>query len=60
MSADRVRADLDELVTAAGMLIERRLTYEQALASHFERLLRFHRGDRDRIWSVDGIHLQYV
>jgi hypothetical protein len=60
MSADRVRADLDELLEAAGMLIERRLSYERALETHFERLLRFHRGDRDRIWSFDNLHHGYV
>jgi hypothetical protein len=60
MSADRVRADLDELLEAARMLIEGRLSYERALASHFERLLAFHRGDRSRIWSIDDLHRQYV
>jgi hypothetical protein len=60
MSAARVRADLGELLEAAGMLIEGRLSYERALETHFERLLRFHRGDRERIWSIDGIHRHYT
>jgi hypothetical protein len=60
MSAERVRADLDELIGAAGLLIEGRISYERALASHFERLLAFHRVDRSRIWSIDGIHRQYT
>jgi hypothetical protein len=60
MSADRVRADLDELLEAAGMLIEGRLTSERALASHFERVLAFHRGDRSRISSIDDLHRHYT
>ena len=60
MSAARVRADLGELLEAAGTLIEGGLSYERALETHFERLLRFHHGDRERIWSIDGIHRRYT
>jgi hypothetical protein len=37
-----------------------RLSYEEALASHFRRLLVFRRGDRSQIGSFDGIHSRYV
>jgi len=60
MSSDRIRADLDELLGAARALIDHRLTYEAALEDHFRRLLRFYRGDRSRIWSVDGIERRYL
>lgn len=60
MCAARVEADLDELVAAAGALVERRLPYDEAMRGHFDRLLRFHGGDRSRIWSIDHAHAAYV
>lgn len=60
LSADRIEADLEEIVEAATALVERRLTYEDAMRSHFHRLLRFHGGDANRIWSIDDIHLRYI
>jgi len=60
MSRARIVEDLPELLTAARMLIEGRLSYEDALASHFRRLLVFRKGDRSRIGSFDGIHSRYV
>jgi hypothetical protein len=60
MCADRIDDDLDELLQAAGMLIERRLSYEQAMAGHFQRLQRFFRGRTPLIWSVDNAHADYV
>jgi hypothetical protein len=60
MSAERVRASLDELLQAASALLEGRLPFEVALEDHFRRLLQFYRGDRSRIWSIDGIHGRYL
>jgi hypothetical protein len=60
MSADRIDADLDELLQAAGRLIERRLPYEQAMSEHFDRIQRFFHGRPPMIYSVDGIHRDYV
>jgi hypothetical protein len=58
MSRARISHDLDELLDAATQLIERRLSYEQALQLHFSRLLRF--VDRRHIWTSEGFHHAYV
>jgi len=60
MCRARIVEDLPELLEAARTLIAGRLSYEEALASHFRRLLVFRRGDRSRIGSFDGIHSRYV
>jgi hypothetical protein len=60
LSRARVLTDLDELLGAAEMLIERRLGYAEALEQHFRRLLSFWQGDRSRIWSIDRVHEAYV
>ncbi len=60
MCRARILADLDALLAAADLLIERRLDYAEALEQHFGRLVRFWRGDRSRIWSIDGVHQAYV
>jgi hypothetical protein len=60
MCADRIDDDLGELLHAAGLLIERKLSYEQAMSDHFERLLRFFQGRAPLIWSVDDAHADYV
>jgi hypothetical protein len=60
MSAARIREDLPELVDAARALAEGRLSYEDALERHFERLLRAVDGERGRIYSFDGAHRPYV
>jgi hypothetical protein len=60
MTRERIEADLPELVEAARRLIERRLTYDDALAAYFPRLLRAYRGDRSKIFSFDSIHERYV
>jgi hypothetical protein len=60
MCADRIDDDLDELLHAAGLLIERQLSYEQAMAGHFQRLQRFFHGRAPLIWSVDNAHADYV
>jgi hypothetical protein len=60
MSKSRIHEDLPELLAAARLLIEQRIPYESAIATHFERLLAFHRGDPSRIFSLDNIHEQFV
>lgn len=60
MSTERIRADLPELVAAAGRLIERKLSYPAAMSDHVDRLLRLYRGDHTRIWSVDSDHHAYL
>jgi hypothetical protein len=56
----RINEDLPELLDAAERLVERELSYDEALATHFDRLLRFYGDDASRIWSVDDVHLRYV
>ncbi len=58
MSADRITADLAELVDAASMLVRGGLSYEQAMDGHFSRLRRVR--DLSTAWSIDGAHLPYV
>ena len=60
MCADRIDDDLDELLHAAGLLIGRRLSYEQAMVGHFRRVQRFFHGRAPLIWSVDDAHADYV
>jgi hypothetical protein len=60
MSRARIEEDLDELVEAAHLLVERRLVYEDALARHFPRLLATYRGDRSRIFSFENVHERYI
>jgi hypothetical protein len=40
--------------------VSRSLTYESALAEYFSALLAAHRGDSRQIWSIDGVHFDYV
>jgi hypothetical protein len=60
MSAPRIRDDLPELLHGAELLIDHRLTYEDALRDYFPRLLTAYKGDRSRIFSFDGIDAAYV
>jgi hypothetical protein len=60
MSAARIREDLPELLHAAELLIEGRLSYEQALADYFPRLLAAYYGDRSRVFSFDNIQESYL
>jgi hypothetical protein len=60
MTRARIEEDLSELVEAARLLVERRLEYEEALRRYFPRLLRAYSGDRERLFSFDGIHRSYV
>ena len=60
MTYDRVRRDVPRIVDAAAALVEGRVDYESALAEHFAGLLRAYGGDRERLYSVDQLHLAYV
>jgi hypothetical protein len=60
MTRARIEEDLPELVEAARLLIEKRLSYEDALRRHFPRLREAYGGDRSRIFSFDGIDWGYV
>jgi hypothetical protein len=60
MTVGRIRRDLPELLEAAQLLTNRRLTYEDALQSHFSRMLARSRARTPWIWSIDGIHQQYT
>jgi hypothetical protein len=60
MSAARIRDDLPEFVRGAELLMERRWSFEDALADHFPRLLKAYGGDGSRIFTLDGTHQAYV
>jgi hypothetical protein len=60
MSRGRLLEDLDELLLATEWLSERRLEYQEALRSHFGRVIRVHGGDRSRIFSIDDVHEEFV
>jgi hypothetical protein len=60
MSAGRIRADLDELADAAVTLVEGRLSYEQALATYFPRLLEAYGGDPSSIRTFEDVHVGYI
>ncbi|HZS30109.1 MAG TPA: hypothetical protein VFA37_02510 [Gaiellaceae bacterium] len=60
MSIGRIREDLPELLHASELLIERRLSYEDALAGYFPRLLATYGGDRARAFSFDNVGERYL
>lgn len=60
MTRARIEDDLPELVDGARKLIEKRLSYEDALRDYFPRLLKAYGGGRSRIFSFDGIDRAYV
>ena len=60
MGVRRIRDDLEELGDAAETLVAGRLSYEEALAGYFPRLLDAYGGDRALIRSFDDIHLGYL
>jgi hypothetical protein len=53
MSARRIREDIDELVEAAEILIDGRLSYEAALSGYFPRLLEAYRGDMSMVGTFE-------
>ncbi len=60
MSRARIADDLPELLEAARLLVEGRLTYEDALRGYFARLLAAYQGDASRIFSFDDVHRAYI
>jgi hypothetical protein len=60
MTRGRIEEDLPELLEGARLLVEGRLSYEEALRSYFARLLEAYGGDASRIFSFDGIHSAYI
>jgi hypothetical protein len=60
MSRARVRQDLPELLEGARLLLERRLSYEEALLLHFARMIERSGREGPWPWSFDGIHTRYV
>jgi hypothetical protein len=60
MSRARVGDDLERIVAAARELLDGSLTYEQSLRDYFADLLAAHGGDASAIWSIDGVHLNYL
>lgn len=44
----------------ARLLVDGRLTYENALRGYFARLLAAYHGDVSRIFSFDDVHRAYV
>jgi hypothetical protein len=60
MSIGRVREDLAELSEAAVMLVEGSLSYEDALAGYFPRLLQAFGGDRSKVTSFENAHVGFV
>ena len=45
---------------AAAMLVEGRLSYEDALAGYFPRLVEAYGGDRSQVVTFEDVHLGYV
>lgn len=60
MTRARIREDLPELVDAARLLIEGRLTYDDALRGHFTRLVERAGDDMSWLFSFDSIHARYI
>lgn len=60
MSRARIADDLPELLEAARLLVEGRLTYEDSLRGYFARLLAAYQGDASRIFSFDDVHRAYI
>jgi hypothetical protein len=60
MTLARIHDDLEAITTAAVELLDGSLTYERALAEYFVSLLAACQGDASRIWSIDGVHLDYL
>jgi hypothetical protein len=60
LSAARLREDLDEIADAAVRLVDGGVTYEDALADYFPRLLDAYGGDRTRIRTFEDVHADYA
>lgn len=60
MCRARIVEDLPRLIAAAEELVDGSIAYEQALRTYFADLLDAHHGDPSAIWSIDGVHLDYL
>jgi len=60
LSAARLRGDLDEIADAAVRLVDGDVTYEEALASYFPRLLDAYGGDRAPVRTFEDVHVDYL
>jgi hypothetical protein len=60
MSVSRIREDLDELADAAVALVDGQISYEDALAAYFPRLLDAYLGDRSMVGAFEDVHVGYV
>ena len=60
MRIGRIRENLEELVTAAALLVEERLSYPEALARYVPRLLDAYNGDWSQLYAFDGLDLATV
>jgi hypothetical protein len=60
MSRARIEEDLPDLIEGARLLVDQRLSYDDALERYFERLLRALHGQHERIVSFEDVHLAYV
>ena len=60
MTRARVRDDLARIVLAARELVDGELDYDRSLREYVTDLLRAHDGNADAIWSIDGVHLEYL
>jgi hypothetical protein len=60
MCTARVHDDLEELADAAVRLLGGQVTYEDALASYFPRLLDAYGGDRGLVTSFENVHVGYL
>lgn len=60
MTRARIGEDLPRITAAAEELLSGSLAYEQALRDYFAALLAAHHGDASAIWSIDGVHLDYL
>ncbi|QWF78638.1 hypothetical protein [Amycolatopsis sp. CA-230715] len=60
MTLARITEDLDRIVLACRELLDGSLTYDQALRDYFPALVAAHGGDASAIWSIDGVHFDYL
>jgi hypothetical protein len=60
MSADRVAADLPELLDGAAWLLSGEADFDTAMRDHFGRLVPLFKGRTDAIFSVDNLHVPYL
>jgi hypothetical protein len=60
MSADRIEADLDELLDGAAWLLSGEADFDTAMRRHFMRLAAVFDGRSELIYSLDNVHLPYL